>query len=308
MRDGAPRRRGLVSVAVSVLLCLAARAPSKTSTVPCEGGRFLVPGGLVDRTTDFQALVIAGTEVSLEGTCPPFVTRVARLRGGMRVRAKWGPCSGLAGVTRLNALVMPSCTVMRGTFNARKAGIRRPFAAFRSECHDNILDRAGGEQCDGESRCPSGARCTVDCTCVSESGVDSTTTVTSTTTTTTLPLPPVSFRGDVRPIFRANCALVCCHTSSTVPSCQQPQVGLDLDQDPGPRRTGTYRLLVNAASRECLTLKRVVPGHPEASYLVFKLDGAGPCFLPTQMPPTGPLPPAAIETIRRWVAEGAQNN
>src|SRR5262249_20725839 len=48
-------------------------------------------------------------------------------------------------------------------------------------------------------------------------------------------------------------------------------------------------------------LPAVVPGHPEQSALIaaVRYDGK------IRMPPQGKLPPAAQETLRRWIAAGA---
>jgi hypothetical protein len=52
-----------------------------------------------------------------------------------------------------------------------------------------------------------------------------------------------------------------------------------------------------------------VPGNPDASYLIQKLEGA-PGIVGQRMPRTnGPfLTPGQISIIRRWIELGAQNN
>jgi hypothetical protein len=60
-------------------------------------------------------------------------------------------------------------------------------------------------------------------------------------------------------------------------------------------------------------LKRVVPGHPEQSYLWMKLDqGEIPTpdgGLGDPMPQVGTrLPQQTIDAIRDWILQGAQNN
>ncbi|NIV17739.1 MAG: hypothetical protein GWN47_04860, partial [Woeseiaceae bacterium] len=49
---------------------------------------------------------------------------------------------------------------------------------------------------------------------------------------------------------------------------------------------------------------RVVPGDPNASYLVEKLEGPGDTG--QQMPPGGQLPQDQLSAIRTWIANGAQ--
>jgi hypothetical protein len=118
-------------------------------------------------------------------------------------------------------------------------------------------------------------------------------------TTTTIPgTIPVSFSADVQPIFTANCAFVGCHAAPA------PQEALDL------RAGRSYARLVNVDSRGCRRFKRVLPGRPDASYLLFKL--AGPpqeCFSGDRMPDLAPpLPASDQDTIRAWIAQGAPNN
>ena len=51
----------------------------------------------------------------------------------------------------------------------------------------------------------------------------------------------------------------------------------------------------------------VVPGDPEASFLLAKLDGTFDCGLPMPLL-TDLLPPDVIEGIRTWIAQGAPKN
>jgi hypothetical protein len=117
---------------------------------------------------------------------------------------------------------------------------------------------------------------------------------TSTTTTEAL----VSFSADVQPIFTANCALAGCHIA---PGAEE---GMDLS------RGKAYAAIVNVTSRECGQFKRVLPGQPDASYLVFKITGPPqPCFDGVRMPRDAPPLSAADQaTIRDWIRQGAPNN
>lgn len=49
----------------------------------------------------------------------------------------------------------------------------------------------------------------------------------------------------------------------------------------------------------------VIPGDPDGSYLVKKLENADPSQV---MPPGSPLPDANIARVRSWIADGAQDN
>jgi len=104
----------------------------------------------------------------------------------------------------------------------------------------------------------------------------------------------VSFSGQVQPIFDASCAG--CHDA------QSPAGGLILAAG------AAYGALVNVASDDCPAYKLVLPGAPASSYLMFKLQGSGPCYKGNRMPPGSPLPAAQITTITNWILQGALNN
>jgi hypothetical protein len=53
-------------------------------------------------------------------------------------------------------------------------------------------------------------------------------------------------------------------------------------------------------------LVRVVPGSPDTSLLMQKLENEQPCGV--QMPPGELLMPAQIEQVRMWIANGAMND
>lgn len=78
----------------------------------------------------------------------------------------------------------------------------------------------------------------------------------------------------------------------------------------GMNLTGStaYATLVNTASVGKRGAIRVVPGDPDASYLVQKIEGA-PGIVGVRMPQTPPyLTPGQIAIIRRWIELGAPNN
>jgi hypothetical protein len=67
--------------------------------------------------------------------------------------------------------------------------------------------------------------------------------------------------------------------------------------------------LVNVASNAKAGAIRVIPGDPENSYLIHKLEGR-PGIVGLQMPRAGgpPLTPGQILVIKRWIELGAPNN
>ena len=93
-------------------------------------------------------------------------------------------------------------------------------------------------------------------------------------------------------VFSVNCAIPGCHGGGTV------QFGLRLD--PGFSAGN----LINVASPRDATLIRVVPGNPNASFLIQKLEGTQ--TLGDRMPQFGPyLSQATIDVIRQWIQNGA---
>ena len=94
-------------------------------------------------------------------------------------------------------------------------------------------------------------------------------------------------------------ACIGCHTNVG----RNPSSGLNLIHDMA------YDQLVNVASRGKPGMTRVVPGDPENSYVVHKVEGrtgiAG-----RQMPSGGPpfLTDGQILILKRWIAIGAPRN
>ena len=93
-------------------------------------------------------------------------------------------------------------------------------------------------------------------------------------------------------VFSVNCAIPGCHGGSTV------QEGLRLD--PGFSAAN----LINVASPRDANLTRVIPGNPNASFIIKKLEGTQ--TLGDRMPQFGPyLSQATIDVIRQWIQLGA---
>jgi hypothetical protein len=70
----------------------------------------------------------------------------------------------------------------------------------------------------------------------------------------------------------------------------------------------SYSNLVNVASRAKAGAVRVIPGDPENSYLIHKLEGRS-TIAGVRMPMGGPyLEIGQIQVIRRWIEIGAPNN
>jgi hypothetical protein len=110
-----------------------------------------------------------------------------------------------------------------------------------------------------------------------------------------------TFASIQRDIFQASDSLgrtpcTNCHTSTG----RAPAGGFDLST------SVAYDQLVNAPVRQKPGSIRVIPGDPDNSYLIQKLEGK-PAIVGRQMPFTGPpfLTDGQIKIIRRWIATGA---
>lgn len=97
-------------------------------------------------------------------------------------------------------------------------------------------------------------------------------------------------------ILTPSCATSACHSGN--PPRSAP-VSMDLGR--------SYAQMVEVQSGQA-PLQLVNPGHPEASYLLLKMEGtAGSAGgVSTLMPIGAPaLPPEQLEAIRTWIANGA---
>ena len=98
-------------------------------------------------------------------------------------------------------------------------------------------------------------------------------------------------------IFDPGCAS--CHTDVG----RTPSGGTNL------KAGASFAALVNVPSNAKAGAIRVIPGNPNGSYLIQKLEGdAG--IVGTRMPRTGPpfLTDAQVKMIRDWIAAGAPNS
>jgi hypothetical protein len=105
----------------------------------------------------------------------------------------------------------------------------------------------------------------------------------------------IDFNANIQPIFDRTCALSACHGSGLL--------GANLNLSPGK----SYRQLVDVQAFQRPPVRtRVVPGKPDSSYLIMKLDGITG-ITGTAMPPPGSAQPTPDEkdAIRQWITECA---
>jgi hypothetical protein len=98
-------------------------------------------------------------------------------------------------------------------------------------------------------------------------------------------------------IFDVSCTS--CHTDVG----RTPSSGMNL------KAGSAFAALVNVPSVAKAGAVRVIPGNPNGSYLIQKLEG-DPGIVGLRMPRTGPphLPEAQVKMIRDWIAAGAPNS
>lgn len=131
--------------------------------------------------------------------------------------------------------------------------------------------------------------------------------------------PVVSFQSDVLPIFQKSCGLSsACHGVENGVKPGQHYLG------PKNGTTATQGQIdsifaenVDATAVKEPSMKVIAPGDPERSFILHKVDDTLDCALltceGTACGGSMPLGSEAIEatsrdTLRRWIAQGAQNN
>jgi hypothetical protein len=102
--------------------------------------------------------------------------------------------------------------------------------------------------------------------------------------TVVFPSQEVSYAQHVQPLFNQACALAGCHDNGT----HQSEL-----------RLTTYFNTVFA------TQGVVIPGQPESSTLIFRIEGTAGQPMPLNSPP---LNQNQINGIRTWIVEGAMDN
>ncbi|MFO0759699.1 MAG: hypothetical protein U0359_24635 [Byssovorax sp.] len=133
--------------------------------------------------------------------------------------------------------------------------------------------------------------------------------------------PAVSFQTDVLPIFRTSCGLsASCHGTEQGHPEKQHYLG-PKNADPAPTAAQIQAIFdqnVGVASVENPDMKIIEAGHPEESFLMYKLDGVG-CDKLTcaakdtceALMPQGNTKPMAADkrdAIRAWIKQGAKND
>lgn len=106
--------------------------------------------------------------------------------------------------------------------------------------------------------------------------------------------PEPSFSSVDSDIFVRSCGFSSCHGANTG--------GMTLGAG-----SDDYSALVGVPAVGATGETRVIPGDPDNSYLVKKLEGADD-IVGVRMPPGAALEGADIERVREWIAAGAIDN
>lgn len=180
-------RRLLSALVLALLPAVAAHGGQRPL---CPDGRYVVDAPeLFDATGERLLVRVENDRGYFETFCHGSSSgRIRRTRRGPRLRARLKGCTALGRDLRIVARFDDACASLEGAVVTEgKRPRRRAFRAVPSRCGDAVLDRAGGEACDGASGCADGDACTTDCRCVA---LPVTTTTTTTSTTTTLETTP----------------------------------------------------------------------------------------------------------------------
>ena len=139
---------------------------------------------------------------------------------------------------------------------------------------------------------------------------------------TDLTTPVISFKTDIVPLFQMSCSLSSSCHQAKIGGPSLVYLGGSLMMAPDP--PGIMKSIINVKSIELPTMNYVTPGDLANSYLMHKMDGDLCQFSTCAMNPVPmcgvvmPMAGCALESIdgapsprdvvRRWIAQGAQNN
>lgn len=130
--------------------------------------------------------------------------------------------------------------------------------------------------------------------------------------------PMVNFKVDVvQNIFQKNCSLNDgCHAAQQMGSTAQPYLGPISGTVVDAQKNQVYAEIAGVAAVKEPDMMIVDPGHPETSFIMYKIDHDLACSrLKCGAACGDPMPQKATQlektdrdTVRRWIAQGALNN
>ncbi|MEO6775680.1 MAG: hypothetical protein ABI467_22150 [Kofleriaceae bacterium] len=128
-----------------------------------------------------------------------------------------------------------------------------------------------------------------------------------------LTAPMMSFKANVMPVLTASCSSASCHG---IANGAQGGLFLGAELAQGTDAAKVFTSLVGPMAGELGTMPYVTASDPDHSFVMHKLDG-DQCMLAARctnqtcndtMPRDGQLPVETRDILRRWIAQGAQNN
>lgn len=133
--------------------------------------------------------------------------------------------------------------------------------------------------------------------------------------------PAVSFKADVLPFFQQSCGVsTACHGDINQPNENRPYLGPNMSTTATQAEIDAiFASIVGVTSFYEPSMNIVKPSDPENSFIMYKLDGTLECDKLTcaenkdcgTIMPQGvqePVEQASRDKVRRWIAQGAQNN
>jgi hypothetical protein len=125
--------------------------------------------------------------------------------------------------------------------------------------------------------------------------------------------PAMTFKTNVMPVLTASCSSASCHGVATG---AQGGLFLGAQLKKGADSAQVYQSLVGPMAGELGSMPYITAGDPQHSFVMHKLDGDQCMFADTcanhtcndTMPRDGQLPIETRDIVRRWIAQGAQNN
>jgi len=101
-------------------------------------------------------------------------------------------------------------------------------------------------------------------------------------------------------VFNVSCALPSCHSSAS------QRGGLILER--GKSYENLVNVLATNTAARAKKMRRVVASQPDSSFLLIKLIGPNAAEGSLMPDGAGQLSAQALEAIREWIRQGAQNN
>ncbi len=128
-----------------------------------------------------------------------------------------------------------------------------------------------------------------------------------------LTTPITKLRADVMPLFNNSCGFTSCHGNV---SSSKGNLFLGAKPSNGADAAMVHKQLVGVRGDEISSMPFVTAGDPALSFLMHKMDGdqatltgCTPAGCQATMPQGDtPLPAEKRDIVRRWIAQGAQDN